>query len=263
VTERTKRPGFKKVVAKAASTWTSLGVAGTALVAAAALGSWPILAIGGAAYAALVGWDIANPDFWKKALGEAAPEAASLPDPARIADPELAESVRCVLRARGELAKVLAETSPEIQSNLAGAIVQVAELEKHVGLLVARGLDLGKYLASVDKRKLTAEVAALDGKIRAARDAEARSQYDAARKTRQGQVQAIADIEAAKDRVQAQLASIVATLETLPAQIVRMRALDAQAMDELSGSVKDELARMNGEVRVFEETLRSLAEVVA
>lgn len=48
-----KRPGFKKVMAKAAATWTSLGVAGTALVAAAALGSWPILAIGGAAYAAL------------------------------------------------------------------------------------------------------------------------------------------------------------------------------------------------------------------
>jgi len=158
---------------------------------------------------------------------------------------------------------VLAETSPEIQSNLAGAIVQVAELEKHVAMLVARGVDLGKYLASVDRAKLIAEVAALDGKIRAARDAEARSQYDAARKTRQAQIQAIADIEAAKDRVQAQLASIVATLETLPAQIVRMRALDAQAMDELSGSVKEELARMNGEVRVFEETLRSLAEVVA
>jgi hypothetical protein len=263
VTERTKRPGFRKVVAKAASTWTSLGVAGSALVAAAALGSWPILAIGGVAYAALVGWDLANPDFWKRALGQGAPEAAKLPDPAHIADAELATAVRKVLQARGELGRVLGETPADIQANLAGAIVQIAELERHVGLLVARGVDLGKYLATVDAQALKAEVVALDAKVKAARDPEARAQYEAARRTRQEQVRTILDIDAAKDRVQAQLATIVATLEALPAQIVRMRALDAQAMDELSGSVKDELAHMNGEVRVFEETLRSLAEVGA
>src|SRR5262249_9124166 len=159
VTERTKRPGFRKVIAKAASTWTSLGVAGTALVAAAALGSWPILAIGGAAYAALVGWDLAHPDFWKKALREAAPAGAELPGTDHIADPELADSVRRVLRARSELGEVLAETPDDIKQNLAGAIVQIAELEKHVAALVGRGIDLGKYLAGVDRASLIAEVA--------------------------------------------------------------------------------------------------------
>ena len=44
-------------------------------------------------------------------------------------------------------------------------------------------------------------------------------------------------------------------------KIVRMRALDAHAMDQLTGDVKEELDRMNGEIRTFEETLKSVAEV--
>ena len=74
-----RKPKFRKILAKAASTWTSLGVVGAAVVTAAALGSWPILAVGGAAYAALVGWDLASPEFWKKALRGESPLPASSP----------------------------------------------------------------------------------------------------------------------------------------------------------------------------------------
>jgi len=258
-----KKPGFRKVFAKAASTWTSLGVAGTALVAAAALGSWPILAVGGAAYAALVGWDLSNPDFWKKALGGIGPDATRLPDPDKLDDPDLAAQVRCILAARGEMARVLRETPADIQANLAAAIVQVAELERHATGLVARSADLGKYLRSVNAASIKSEIAGIEARLAKSRDAVARAQYEEARRARAEQVKAITDIDAARDRVNAQLATIVAALEGLPPKIVRMRALDAQAMDEISGSVKDELARMNGEVRVFEETLRSLAEVTS
>jgi hypothetical protein len=53
---------------------------------------------------------------------------------------------------------------------------------------------------------------------------------------------------------------IVATLEGLPAKIVRMRALDAQAMDQLSGSMHDELDPMDVELKALEETLATLGE---
>src|SRR5262249_21748771 len=101
-----EKPKFRKVFAKAASTWTSLGVAGTALVAAAALGSWPILAIGGAAYAALVAWDMSSPDFWKKALGGVGPEAARLPAPGKVQDPALRKAGEGILAARPHVAPV-------------------------------------------------------------------------------------------------------------------------------------------------------------
>src|SRR5262249_6351471 len=157
--------------AKAASTWTSLGVAGTALVAAAALGSWPILAIGGAAYAALVAWDLSSPDFWKKALGGGGPEAARLPAPGQGQDPALGTAVEGILSARTEVAKVLAETPDDIKANLAGAVGQLAELERHAARLVERGEGLAKYLAGCDVDAARKDLADIDGRIRAARDA--------------------------------------------------------------------------------------------
>ncbi len=42
---------------------------------------------------------------------------------------------------------------------------------------------------------------------------------------------------------------------------MRLRALDAQAMDSLSGNVNEELDSFNLEIKSFEETLKSLAEV--
>jgi hypothetical protein len=255
------RPKFSKVLGKAASTWTSLGVAGTALVAAAALGSWPILAIGGAAYAALVAWDLSSPDFWKKALGGVGPEAARLPAPAKLRDPALRKAVTGILGARAEVARVLAETPDDIKANLAGAIGQLAELERHAALLVQRGEGLFGYLATVDVAAARSELATVEARIQGARDAEARAQYQTAKTARIEQLQAIQDLDDAMDRVRAQLSTLVATLEGLAPKIVRMRALDAQAMDELSGSVTDELSHMNSEIRVFEETLKSLAEV--
>jgi hypothetical protein len=255
------KPRFRKILAKAASTWTSLGVAGTAAVAAAALGSWPILAIGGAAYAALVAWDASSPDFWKKALGAAGPESAKLPAPAAVKDPAMRRAVEGILAARTELARVLAETPDDVKANLAIAISQLAELERHASLLVARGSDLGSYLATCDAARVRGDIEELEGRMRASRDPEARAQYQAAKTARAEQLQAFGDIENASDRIRAQLSTVVATLEGLAPKIVRMRALDAQAMAELSGSVSDELTRMNGEIKVFEEALSSLAEV--
>ena len=60
----------------------------------------------------------------------------------------------------------------------------------------------------------------------------------------------------------ANLTRMVATLEALPPKVVRMRALDAQAMDALSGTMNDELERINGDIKAFEETLQSLGESI-
>lgn len=256
-----KRPGFGRVFGKAVSSLGSLGVAGAAAVAAAALGSWPILAIGGAAYGALVAWDLASPDFWKRALGDASLESVKLPDPQRLKDPTLAAAVRRILGARGEVARVLDETPASVKDNLYIAVAQIAELESHTAKLVARGEDLFGYLAKADVTAARAGLDELGEKIRKARSPDARAQYEAARRAREEQVKALEDLDTARDRIAAQLATIVAALEGLPPKIMRMRTVDAEAMDQLGGDVNDELKRMNGEVAIFEETLRSMQEV--
>jgi len=104
-----------------------------------------------------------------------------------------------------------------------------------------------------------------DLKKRAARvsDPEARAQYEAARASREEHLSVLADLGNAKERIVASLLSIASSLESLPAKIIRMRALDADAMDKLTGDVNEELAGLNGEIKTFEETLKTLGEVAA
>ncbi|MCC6553686.1 MAG: hypothetical protein IT372_11785 [Polyangiaceae bacterium] len=253
-----RRGPVGRVLGKAATGVVNLGVAGAAAVGAAALHSWAVLAVGGVAYAALVAWDMASPSFWKKA---AADDPAKLPDAGKLNDPATREAVEGMLRARKELEAVLEQTSDEVKSHLALALSSITELEERSTRLIHRAEDLSGYLEKTRPEPVLREIARLQEKARAARDPEARREYESARAAREEQLRALEDISAAKERVVANLSRIVATLEGLPAKIVRMRALDAQAMDQLSGSMHDELEHMNGEIKAFEETLKTLGEI--
>lgn len=236
----------------------NLAVVGSSAIAAAALHLWPIAAVGGVTYAAMVAWDVFNPSFWKKALTR---EPTELPDAKSVVDPASRAAVEALERAQEELSSVLAETSDEVKVHLSVALATVAELEERAVHLIERAEALARYLARTDAEPVRAEIKKLAGKIQQTRDAQARAQYESALATREEQLRALDDIGDAKERVAANLSRIVATVEGLPPKIVRMRVLDAQAMDELSGTMNEELGRINGEMRAFEDTLKSLVEI--
>ena len=52
-------------------------------------------------------------------------------------------------------------------------------------------------------------------------------------------------------------------IKAMPTKLVRLRALDDQASDALTGDVGAELERMNVDLRAFEDTLESIVEVTA
>jgi hypothetical protein len=260
--DKPKRPGFGKVVGKAATQTGSLVVMGAAGVAAAALASWPILAVGGAAYAALVAWDIASPDFWKKALGGGGQtRQVALPEPDDVKDPLARRAIQQIAQARAEIAKVLAETSADVTSHLGTAVVSVDELVQRAATLVARTEDLARYLAGRDGEALRREIGELEGRAGRTRDVDAKRELAAALAARQAEEKTLEEIADARDRATAHLARIAATLAGMAPKIVKMRALDAQAMDDLGGSVAEELDKMNADVSIFEAALASLAKV--
>lgn len=245
-----------RALGQSATGVVNLVVAGSAAVGAAALHSWPVLALGAAAYAALVAWDTAGARSSRNA-----PMRPGLPAPDALFDSSLRESVRAILSSRSELASVLEETGEDVKAHLALALTSVQELEDHAARLLGQCDELTRYLARTNPEPIRKEVARLAERARAARDEVARAEYENARKTREEQLTALEDIAGARDRGAANIARIVATLEGLPAKIVRMRALDAQAMNQLSGSMSDDLERMNQELSSFEDTLRSLGEI--
>lgn len=246
-----------KRILRATTGITNIAVVGSAAVGAAALQSWPILALGGAAYGALVAWDLVSKGKPKQTGAPVTLE----PDLDRFKDPQTKTVVRTILGAKQEIARVLSETPPEVQGQLALALTSVAELEERAARLSARAEDIAGYMKTADPRVVNADVESLTLRVMQSKDAEAKTQFESALAARREHLAVLGDLVAAKERIDASLLSIASTLEGLPAKIVRMRALDAQATDQLSGDVKEELDRMNTEIRTFEETLKSLNEV--
>lgn len=249
-----------KVLAKAATGIVNVGVAGASAVGAVALHSWPILALGGVAYAALVAWDMVTPEFWKKALGSGA-GPTKLPRPADLHDPATQKAVASILAARDELANVLTSTPADVAKHLTVVLGTLDELERRTASLVARAEHMAAYMKTVNAEPIREEAERLRDKAARARDREAKSQYESARSAREEQLKAIAEIEDARDRLHANLARIVATFEGMPAQVVRMRVLDDQAMDALTGDMSQKLERVNNEIRYFEDGLKNLVEI--
>jgi len=238
----------------AAATGTlNLVVAGCGALAAAALQSVPVAVIGGVAYAALVAWDL---------IGRAPQRQDPIPNPAGLKDPEARGAALALRRARQELDQVLGDSPRQIRGYMAMSTASVVEMEHRASHLIDRLDRLATYLQTADSKGVRSQLDRLRAQASGSADAEARAQFESAASAREEQLRTLADLQDARDRTSAHLARIVAAYEALPARVVRMRALDAQAADTLSGDVGQELDRMNQEIAAFEQTLESLAQKV-
>jgi hypothetical protein len=256
-----RAPLFRRVVARSIASPLNLSIAGAAVAGAAALHSWPLGALGGAAYAALVAWDLVSPDFWRKAVSAetaAQKNTPKIPNPNKIGDLGLRQTAAVILAARTKLHALLDEATGDVAVQLAGARVAIDELEGRAAALLKSGDQLIRYLAQSDADGVRREIERLRARAAQTSDAEARDQYERSVKAREEQLAVVTDIASAVERVYANLSRIVATLEGLSAKVVRMGAMDAQAMDNLSGDMNAELERVNREIDTFEQTLRHL-----
>jgi len=158
--------------------------------------------------------------------------------------------------ARGELARVIGEASPQVRGYVGMITSSLGQLETHAAELVSRADLLTRYLSSVSPTMVEGEVARLRAESVATDDPEARKQFEQALASRQEQLKTLGDIQDARDRVNGTLSKVVAALQALPAKVVRMQVMDAESLDAVSGDVNKELDTLNTEVSAFEDTLR-------
>jgi len=245
-----------RAIASAMTGTLNLVVAGSAAVGAALMNSIPILAIGGAAYVALVAWDLASPAHWKRALRSKQLAASEMPDPDTLVDATVKKHVRSLLATKRELTEVLSHNPEQVNQYVAMALGSLSELEERAARLAARAEDVSRYLAGASPEMVREEIRRLDKQVKLTSDEDARAEYQRAREAHEQKLTTLKSLADARDRLYANLSRLVATYESLPARIVHMRTLDAQAMDALSGNVNQELDRMNHEMAAFEETLK-------
>jgi hypothetical protein len=163
--------------------------------------------------------------------------------------------------AREGLTEVARSIPERIQRNVTAALAAIDELEGHGAALAIRADALSRYLAGIDVAAAQREAEALTARARNTADATARASYEDAARAAHERVIALRDITAARERALAHLARIESAIKALPAKLVRLRALDDQASDALTGDVGAELERMNVDLRAFEQTLAAVAEV--
>ncbi len=253
------KPGLGRVMGRALLGPLNLTLVAGAAAGGALLQSWAVLAVGGVAYAALVAHDLVSAEFWRKVQRETPRKRLQLPEELRDVETRLA--AEALHRASNEVDRVFAQTPPQVREHVTYALVAIVELRERAHALLARAEALSLYLASVDVAGARASASQIDARAQGTRDEEARAKYELARAASHERLAALEDIAKARERVFASLTHIAATMDGVATKMVRMRVLDEQAQDELGGDMKEELSRMNVELKAFEETLEALVEI--
>jgi hypothetical protein len=256
------RPRLVYVLRRAATQPVSLGVVAASAVLASGLASWPLGLLGCLAYGALVAHDTLSPSFWRSVGAPSAAPLPKLPSADSIRDPGTREAVASIAAAKSELARAIDETSPDVVATLSDTLGSLRELDGQVATLVSRAEDIARHLSSVDINALKAESAQLGARAVATSDSEAKTSFLEAKAARDDEVRSLGELRQAKDRVDATLLRFVAVLEGVPTKIVHMRALDAQALDQVSGGLNAEIESIADEVKRSEVIMKSLGEVL-
>ena len=248
-----------KALAKASVNPINLGVAAGAATLAIGLGSFPLGILGGLAYVAMVAYDALTPSATpahQRVL------AAPLPDPKHVFDPETKSALIQIIANKAELERVLADTPPDVVANLATSLASIYELDSHAGRLIRRAEDIARHLAGVKLPSLVEDVKQLASRIDATSDPDAKRTFTEAKAARMDEIHTLRELKTTKDRIDADLMRLVAVLSALPTKVVHMRALDAQAMDQLSGDLNTELEAFGKELKTSEDVLKQLGEVI-
>ena len=241
-------------VARALVNPVGLGVVAGAATVAVALTNPLVAAVGGGVYLCTVAIDAIRRSR-KKRKKKLAP-IPGMKDPEDIRDPNTRAAVQRMLDNKRALQAVLDDAPPDIMVHLTQTLATLDELEGHAVRLVDRAEEVTRFLSGVNLPALVGEVKQLATRAAAAKDPAARTSFEEAKQAKMEQIRSLKEMRAAKERVDANLMRVVAVLGALPTKVAHMRALDAQAMDQLSGDIRHDLDVVDRELETSERVIR-------
>jgi len=241
-------------LARASVNPINLGIGAGAAVLAIGLGSLPLGLLGGLAYLSMVAFDTLT----GKKKAKIVPLPTVLPDPKTIRDPETREAVEKIRASKAQLQRTIDDTPADVIAHMATTLSTLETLEAHAARLVARNEDIMQYLTGVDVTALVTEVKQLQQRARDASHPDSRKMLEEATQARMDQLRSLKELKATKESCDAQLSRLVAVYGALPTKLVHMRALDAAAMDQLSGDMNQELEAVGEELKTSEKVIKNL-----
>jgi hypothetical protein len=178
----------------------------------------------------------------------------SLPDPLMFGDAAAQTAVRRMAQARENLERAIVDSPRGDAFELANVAKGASQLERRVLVLAARAEYLGSFLASVSAAELRNELERVRVRERGALAPDARQTYARVVRRTEEHIQALAALEAEKDRLAAKLDYMVGTLEALPAKVTRVQFLRLGYVDaDLSPEAMEDAARVFDDVGALED----------
>src|SRR5256885_7381195 len=142
-------------------------------------------------------------------------DAPAIEAPDAYRDQAIRSAIRTLGAAQIEVDRVLADTPEDVKGHLALALVSVEDLVTRAATIARRGEVIAQYLVTKDPRVVQQDIEDLKKHAARVTDPEARTQYEAARASREEHLQVLGDLANAKERIVASLLSIASRLETL------------------------------------------------
>jgi hypothetical protein len=233
----------------------NIGIAAAAATLAIGLGSLPIGIIGGFAYLAMVAWDSVSGG---KRGSKPTRLPTTLPEPKSVQDSELRRHVEKLVASKAAIERAIDETPGDVMAHLSTTLSTLHQLEGYAARLVHRGEDIARFLRGVNLEALVEEVRVLTHRAQDASHPESRKTFEEAKKARMDELRTLKELVATKDSIDANLTRVVAVFGALPTKVVHMRALDAQALDRLSGDMNEELEAVGSELQTSEKVMKNL-----
>ncbi|WP_129629618.1 hypothetical protein [Candidatus Oscillochloris fontis] len=230
----------------------NLTVLVVALISGLSVSLW-LLPVGLVMYATAVVLAARDPNLSARAQ-RPPPRAVALP---KLTSPTFRTIVNEIDRSQREVERTLERAPAPLGKALQPMILQSRELVLEAHNLASKGQIIEQYLASSNPRQLQDQVSNLDIQIANTKDAYTIQQLQEVRTSLLKRQQHAADLQTYIGRINAQLANIDASLDTVLAEMVRILTADAVSASSMSGQVAERLSDMRADMSAFQRMLDS------
>lgn len=174
--------------------------------------------------------------------------------------PEHAARVNRCMSLQEQILDEVRSAGAEHRAMLAPSEDRVRGLTRSALLLAQKLQQLEAHLGAEDSKSAHREAQSLERRIAEARDPGARQSFERALGQHRQKALVIEELRAHRERGDAQLVHIELTLETVAAQILRIKSAEASAMAESGARIVESLDALSVEVEAAAEAVDEIAE---
>lgn len=225
-----------------------------------------VIGLGVLAYAAMVGLDVSNPDFIRRANSRVRVDDADAEawlDPKILRDPEIREVYDNILKAMDECRRIYGNTGDSLRSSLEDGLRRSEELVLVAGRAAKRSDAIVRHLASDSPQSLTKELERLRSLSDRTGDEAARKSFLQAADAKAKELETYQQLTGLRDRIHAQLKLIEVSLDGLSAKLVKLDASDLTEAISINASITENVQTMTSDVEIlestYEETMQELS----